>query len=60
MTNIEKKYGLAIHTTSPELGLAISNFGEDTRSKTWNLGRDLSTHLHQNYKSLCHLKFGQI
>lgn len=47
MTNIEKKYGLAIHTTSPELGLAISNFGEDTRSKTWNLGRDLSTHLHQ-------------
>ncbi|MEB3342334.1 tRNA (adenosine(37)-N6)-threonylcarbamoyltransferase complex dimerization subunit type 1 TsaB [Okeania sp.] len=47
MTNIEKKYGLAIHTTSPELGLAISNFGENTRSKTWNLGRDLSTCLHQ-------------
>jgi len=47
MTNTEKKYGLAIHTTSPELGLAISNFAEDTRSKTWNLGRDLSTHLHQ-------------
>ncbi len=47
MTNTEKKSGLAIHTTSPELGLAISNFTEDTRSKTWNLGRDLSTHLHQ-------------
>ncbi|MCL2924371.1 MAG: tRNA (adenosine(37)-N6)-threonylcarbamoyltransferase complex dimerization subunit type 1 TsaB [Trichodesmium sp. MAG_R04] len=47
MKNIEKKYGLAIHTTSPELGLAISNFGENTRSKTWNLGRELSTHLHQ-------------
>jgi len=47
MTNTEKKYGLAIHTTSPELGLAISNFAEDTRSKTWNLARDLSTHLHQ-------------
>jgi len=47
MTNTQKKYGLAIHTTSPELGLAISNFAEDTRSKTWNLGRELSTHLHQ-------------
>ncbi len=47
MTNTEKKSGLAIHTTSPELGLAISNFAEDTRSQTWNLGRDLSTHLHQ-------------
>ena len=47
MTNTEKKCGLAIHTTSPELGLAISNFAENTRSQTWNLGRDLSTHLHQ-------------
>ncbi|MGD1712368.1 tRNA (adenosine(37)-N6)-threonylcarbamoyltransferase complex dimerization subunit type 1 TsaB [Dapis sp. BLCC M172] len=47
MTNTAKKYGLAIHTTSPELGLAISNFTENTRSQTWNLGRDLSTHLHQ-------------
>ncbi|MCL2933821.1 MAG: tRNA (adenosine(37)-N6)-threonylcarbamoyltransferase complex dimerization subunit type 1 TsaB [Trichodesmium sp. MAG_R03] len=47
MTNTQKKYGLAIHTTSPELGLAISNFAEETRSKTWNLGRELSTHLHQ-------------
>ena len=47
MTNTQKKYGLAIHTTSPELGLAVSNFGKDTRFKTWNLGRDLSTHLHQ-------------
>ena len=47
MKNTEKKYGLAIHTTSPELGLAISNFGEYTRSQTWNLGRDLSNNLHQ-------------
>ena len=47
MKNTEKKYGLAIHTTSPELGLAISNFDEYTRSQTWNLGRDLSNNLHQ-------------
>ena len=39
-------YSLAIHTTSPQLGLAISNFGEDTRVATWELGRDLSTQLH--------------
>ncbi|NEN93516.1 MAG: tRNA (adenosine(37)-N6)-threonylcarbamoyltransferase complex dimerization subunit type 1 TsaB [Okeania sp. SIO3H1] len=47
MTNTEKKYGLGIHTSSPELGLAITDFAEDIRWQTWNLGRDLSTHLHQ-------------
>jgi len=40
-------YGLAIHTSSPQLGLALSNFAGDSRSSTWDLGRDLSTHLHQ-------------
>lgn len=39
-------YGLAIHTASPDLGLAISNFTGDSRTQVWNLGRDLSTHLH--------------
>lgn len=42
-----KTYGLAIHTTSPQLGVAIANFTDDTRSSTWDLGRDMSTHLHQ-------------
>lgn len=42
-----KTYGLAIHTTSPQLGVAIANFVDDTRSSTWDLGRDMSTHLHQ-------------
>ncbi len=41
------KYSLALHTTSPELGLSLSNFAGDTRTGVWNLGRDLSTHLHQ-------------
>lgn len=40
------RYGLALHTTSPELGLAIDNFAGDFRVATWNLGRSLSTHLH--------------
>ncbi|EDX78694.1 glycoprotease family [Coleofasciculus chthonoplastes PCC 7420] len=47
MTN-DNQYGLALHTTSPQLGLAISNFQSDHRAVTWDLGRDLSTHLHQH------------
>jgi tRNA threonylcarbamoyl adenosine modification protein YeaZ len=39
-------YGLAIHTSSPDLGLAISNFQDVHRCQSWALGRDLSTHLH--------------
>lgn len=39
-------YGLALHTSSPELGLALSNFAGDSRCRTWDLGRSLSTHLH--------------
>ncbi|MBD1809826.1 tRNA (adenosine(37)-N6)-threonylcarbamoyltransferase complex dimerization subunit type 1 TsaB [Microcoleus sp. FACHB-SPT15] len=42
------KYALALHTTSSQLGLAVSNFAGDTRSSTWDLGRDLSSHLHQH------------
>lgn len=41
------KYGLALHTTTPELGLAINNFTGDARSQVWNLGRDLSSLVHQ-------------
>ncbi|WP_373525310.1 tRNA (adenosine(37)-N6)-threonylcarbamoyltransferase complex dimerization subunit type 1 TsaB [Nostoc sp.] len=41
------KYALSLHTTTPELGLAISNFAGETRSQVWNLGRDLSSLLHQ-------------
>ncbi len=40
------RYGLALHTSSPELGLAIGNLVGDDRSQTWNLGLALSTHLH--------------
>jgi len=39
-------YGLALHTSSPELGLAPSNFAGDSRCRTWDLGRSLSTELH--------------
>lgn len=39
-------YGLGLHTTSPQLGLALSDFHQETKLSTWELGRDLSTHLH--------------
>jgi len=42
----EPTYALAIHTSSPDLGLALSNFTGDTRQQVWGLGRDLATHLH--------------
>lgn len=42
------KYALALHTTSSQLGLAISNFETDTRSQVWDLGRELSNLLHQH------------
>lgn len=40
------EYGLAIHTASPDVGLAISNFTADPRQQVWNLGRDASNFLH--------------
>lgn len=46
MTVDSSQYGLAIHTASPDLGLAIDNFAGNARSQVWSLGRDLSTHLH--------------
>jgi tRNA threonylcarbamoyladenosine biosynthesis protein TsaB len=39
-------YGLALHTSSPQLGLAISNFTSDRRQQTWDLDRDLSNLFH--------------
>lgn len=41
------KYGLAIHTTTPQLGIALDNFAGDSRYQIWDLGRDLSSLLHQ-------------
>lgn len=37
-----------MHTASPELGLALSNFAGDRRSQTWNLGRETSHLLHSH------------
>jgi tRNA threonylcarbamoyl adenosine modification protein YeaZ len=41
------KYGLGLHTTTPELGLAIGNFKSEIRFDVWDLQRELSSHIHQ-------------
>jgi tRNA threonylcarbamoyl adenosine modification protein YeaZ len=40
------KYGLALHTSSPALGLAISSSADDVRCQIWDLGRETSNYLH--------------
>jgi tRNA threonylcarbamoyl adenosine modification protein YeaZ len=45
-----EKYAISLHTTTPELGLAISNFAGETRAHTWNLGRELSSYIHEYLK----------
>ncbi|MGB3695643.1 MAG: tRNA (adenosine(37)-N6)-threonylcarbamoyltransferase complex dimerization subunit type 1 TsaB [Spirulinaceae cyanobacterium] len=40
------KYGFALHSTSPQLGLALSNFTNPSLCQTFALGRDLSSQLH--------------
>jgi tRNA threonylcarbamoyl adenosine modification protein YeaZ len=44
---LEKQYGLAIHTTTRELGLAISNFNNNNRFQVWELGYELSNCFHE-------------
>ncbi|MBU6230675.1 MAG: tRNA (adenosine(37)-N6)-threonylcarbamoyltransferase complex dimerization subunit type 1 TsaB [Cyanobacteria bacterium REEB459] len=38
--------GLAIHTCSPELGLAMGSIEGEIRHQSWDLGRDLAAQLH--------------
>ncbi|MBF2026209.1 MAG: tRNA (adenosine(37)-N6)-threonylcarbamoyltransferase complex dimerization subunit type 1 TsaB [Oscillatoriales cyanobacterium C42_A2020_001] len=46
LTNVTN-YGLAIHTASASLGLAINNLSGDARARVWALGRETSNLLHQ-------------
>lgn len=44
--------GLAIHTSSPELGLALIDLEQQvTRSQIWPLGRDLTAYLHTSLQT---------
>lgn len=46
MSESSHPYALALHTSSANLGLALSNFAGDRRHQTWELGRDVSNQLH--------------
>lgn len=46
LSSDSNRYALAIHTASPDLGLAISNFAADSRCQAWALGREVSSYLH--------------
>jgi tRNA threonylcarbamoyl adenosine modification protein YeaZ len=46
MKKNEQPYGLAIHTSSPELGFAIGDLAGKDRVQTWDLGRDVSHQIH--------------
>jgi len=50
----EASCALAIHTSSPDLGLALSNATGETRQQVWELGRDLSTQLHGKLAEFLH------
>ena len=41
------RYALALHTSTPQLGIAIDNYDGDSRSQTWDLGRGLASQLHR-------------
>ena len=40
--------GLAIHTASPDLGLALIDTHHESRYQTWHLGRELSSQIHHH------------
>lgn len=41
------KYAIALHTSTPQLGIAVNNYHEDSRTQVWDLGRGLASGLHQ-------------
>ncbi|HHP7232551.1 MAG TPA: tRNA (adenosine(37)-N6)-threonylcarbamoyltransferase complex dimerization subunit type 1 TsaB [Xenococcaceae cyanobacterium] len=47
-----EKYALALHTTTPQLGIAISNLAQDNRQQVWDLGRNLASLLHQYLREM--------
>ncbi len=46
------QYAIALHTSTPQLGIAINNYAGDNRAQVWDLGRDLASHLHQYLQTL--------
>ncbi|MEM8675999.1 MAG: tRNA (adenosine(37)-N6)-threonylcarbamoyltransferase complex dimerization subunit type 1 TsaB [Cyanobacteria bacterium P01_G01_bin.67] len=46
------KYAIALHTSTPQLGIAINNYAGNSRSQIWDLGRGLASQLHQHLSEI--------
>lgn len=46
MDSLNNKYAIALHTSTPQLGIAINNYAGSSRDRVWDLGRGLSSQLH--------------
>jgi len=46
MSVLNNKYAIALHTSTPQLGIAINNYAGDSRTQVWDLGRGLASKLH--------------
>jgi len=46
------EYAIAFHTSTPQLGITVNNYGGDCRTQIWDLGRDLASCLHQYLQSM--------
>lgn len=47
-------YGLGLHTSGFQLGLALDNFNGDSRWQGWDLDRELSNYLHLSLQTFLH------
>ena len=48
----KNKYAIALHTSTPQLGIAVNNYAGDSRSQIWDLGRGLASQLHQHLANI--------
>lgn len=46
------QYAIALHTSTPQLGIAINNYAGDNRCQIWDLGRGLASELHQHLAAM--------
>ena len=52
MPVLDNKYAIALHTSTPQLGIAVNNYAGDSRSQIWDLGRGLASQLHQHLATI--------
>lgn len=48
------QFALALHSSSPQLGLSLTNFNAIWRSQTWDLEREISNLLHVKLQEFIH------